>query len=180
MFVLAVPIGILVGFLLGGRIDGLGRLRIRWAGLAVAGLLGQVLVFSDAVALRAADLVPPLYVTSTVAVLVAVLVNIRVPGMALVALGAVLNLAAILANGGYMPADPGALALAGLETTGVHLNSVADAEPALKPLTDIYALPAGTPLANVFSVGDVLLGIGIAWVIAAAMRRRRSAAPEPA
>ena len=46
-------------------------------------------------------------------------------------------------------------------------------DPALRPLTDVYALPAGFPLANVFSVGDVLIGVGIAVTIAAAMRRGR-------
>ena len=45
------------------------------------------------------------------------------------------------------------------------------ANPAVRPLTDIFAIPAGLPLANVFSVGDVLIGLGIVVVIAAAMRR---------
>ena len=40
--------------------------------------------------------------------------NRRVPGMALTALGAALNLLAITANGGVMPASPAALATAGL------------------------------------------------------------------
>lgn len=45
--------------------------------------------------------------------------------------------------------------------------------PVLRPLTDIFAIPAGLPLANVFSIGDVLIGIGIAAVLALAMRRPR-------
>ena len=168
--VVAVPIGLVLGLLLRGRIEHLNGLRLRWAWLAVAGFVGQVILFSDPVAAQVGALGPPLYVASTLAVLVAVLANLRVPGMPLVALGAALNLAAILANGGFMPADPGALALAGLEPSSAYSNSVAEANPALKPLTDIYALPAGTPLANVFSVGDVVLAIGVAWVIVAAMR----------
>jgi hypothetical protein len=92
--------------------------------------------------------------------------------MAIVALGAALNLAAISANGGAMPADPAALALAGLDGPGSHTNSVVLAEPALRPLTDIFAIPAAWPLANVFSVGDVLIGVGIVAVIALAMRAR--------
>ena len=50
-------------------------------------------------------------------------------------------------------------------------NSVVVADPALRPLTDIFALPAWLPFANVFSIGDVLIGVGIAVVIALAMRR---------
>jgi hypothetical protein len=37
-------------------------------------------------------------------------------------------------------------------------------------LTDIFALPPGLPLANVFSIGDVLIGLGIVLVIALGMR----------
>lgn len=172
MFMLsAIPLGILVGLALGGRIGHLSAFRFRWGWLAVAGLLVQVVLFSQTGDALAGNLGPAIYVASTAAVLVAVLRNIRLPGMALVALGAVANLAAITANGGFMPASAEALATAGLPP-GDHLNSVVVANPALQPLTDIYAIPASLPMANVFSVGDVLIGLGIAWTIAAAMRRR--------
>jgi hypothetical protein len=83
---------------------------------------------------------------------------------------------AITLNGGFMPADAGALALAGFDSSGDHTNSVVLADPVVQPLTDIFALPAWMPLANVFSVGDVLLGLGLVIVIVAAMRRRPGAA----
>ena len=91
--------------------------------------------------------------------------------MAVIALGAASNLAAIVANDGYMPADPAALASV-VELSPGYSNSVVVADPALRPLTDLYALPAAFPFANVFSVGDVLIGIGIALVIVFAMRVR--------
>jgi hypothetical protein len=43
-------------------------------------------------------------------------------------------------------------------------------DPALRPLTDIFALPAWLPFANVFSIGDVLIGLGVVVVIALGMR----------
>jgi multisubunit Na+/H+ antiporter MnhE subunit len=56
--------------------------------------------------------------------------------------------------------------------------------PALAPLTDIFALPTWLPGANVFSIGDVLIGLGIALVIVLAMHRplplARSEAVPPA
>jgi hypothetical protein len=106
-----------------------------------------------------------------VAVLAAVLRDVRIPGMAVVALGAAGNLAAIMANGGSMPADPAALASV-VELSPGYSNSVVVANPALRPLTDLYALPPAFPFANVFSIGDVLIGIGIALVIVLAMRLR--------
>jgi hypothetical protein len=41
----------------------------------------------------------------------------------------------------------------------------------LAPLTDIFALPPLLPFANVFSIGDVLISLGVAIAIAAGMRR---------
>jgi hypothetical protein len=171
VLLLSIPIGIIIGFLAGGRLDALARLRFRWAWLAVAGLIVQVVIFSETGEELVGSLGPGIYVASTAAVFVAVLRNIRVAGMAIAAAGAACNLVAIATNGGRMPADPAALALAGLPVED-HLNSVVVANPAFPELTDIYAIPAGLPFANVLSVGDVLLGLGIVVVIALAMRRR--------
>ena len=41
-----------------------------------------------------------------------------------------------------------------------------------RPLTDLFAMPAWMPVANVFSVGDVLIGVGAAIAIVAAMHGR--------
>ncbi len=170
MFILyAIPIGIVVGYLLGGRLDRLGDLRFRWGGLALAGLLVQVVLFSGPVAATIGAAGPPVYVGSTAAVLLAVLRNVRIPGLVLVAAGAAANLAAIAANSGVMPAAPEAVAGLGAGPEGFS-NSVVMADPALGPLTDIFALPAWVPFANVFSIGDVLIGLGVVVVIALGMR----------
>lgn len=180
MFILyAIPIGIVIGFLLGGRLDRLSRVRLRWLPLALIGLAIQVVLFADAIGNPFGDATPAVYVASNLVVLAAVLRNIRVPGMAVVAIGAACNLAAIVANGGYMPADPQALASAGLDIAG-RANSVVVADPALPFLTDIFAIPAWVPAANVFSVGDILLGIGVAVTIALAMRGSAGSVPDGA
>jgi hypothetical protein len=168
----AIPTGILLGLVAGGRLDGLAALRLRWAWLAVAGLLVQVVLFSETGNELAGAGGPAIYVGSTLAVFVAVVRNIGITGMPLVALGSLSNLVAITSNGGFMPADPAALHAAGLDGPGSHTNSIVLENPAFEPLTDIYAIPASLPFANVFSVGDVLLGVGIVVVIVAAMRRR--------
>jgi hypothetical protein len=180
MFILyAIPIGIVVGYLLGGRLDRLVGLRFRWAALALFGLAVQVALFSNPVAEVVGDAGPPIYVASMAAVLVAVLRNVTIPGMAVVALGATSNLVAIVANGGSMPVDPAALAAIGGVEPG-YSNSSVVTDPALWPLTDIFALPAWLPFNNVFSAGDVLLGIGIAATIVLAMASRPKDAARPA
>lgn len=170
MFMLyAVPIGLIVGWLLGGRLDGLAGVRVRWAPLALIGLLTQVALFLEPVVERIGGLGPPIYVASSALVLVVVLRNLRLPGLAAVAAGASLNLVAILLNGGYMPASPGALAALGKAIHAGYSNSLLTSHPAVAPLTDVFAMPAAVPFANIFSVGDVLIGLGVAWAIAAAM-----------
>jgi hypothetical protein len=179
MFILyGVLAGVVGGFVGGGRLERLATIQFRFSRLVVAALLFQLALFSplgdrlDPTVARFA------YVASTAVVGVVVLANIRLPGLALVAVGAGLNLAAILANGGSMPASQAALATAGIGIGG-HTNSIVVEHPALEPLTDVFALPAWLPLANVFSVGDVLIGVGIAVVIAAGMRRTASPASIP-
>jgi len=172
----AVVLGLVAGALTGGRFERLGNLRFRWSWLALAGFAAQVVLFSGAVDDRLGGWGPALYVGSTAIVLIAVLANLAIPGLPLVALGAASNLAAIVANGGYMPTDPAANATAGIEPDGGFSNSVVSDAPALRPLTDIFAIPEGVPLANVFSIGDVLIAVGIAIAIAVSMRRT---APEP-
>ncbi len=166
----SIPIGLLVGRLLGGRIERLGAIRFRLAPLAVAVLLLQLALFSPM-----SDGLPEVvgrwvYVISTGLVMVVVVANRGLPGLPLVVLGAASNLAAIVANGGAMPASASALAAVGLGVDG-NTNSVLLERPILEPLTDVFATPRWLPLANVFSIGDVLIGAGVVVAVAVVMRR---------
>ena len=51
-----------------------------------------------------------------------------------------------------------------------HNNSIEVVRPHLAPLVDRWAVPHWIPLGNVFSVGDVLIAIGIAVAVVVAMR----------
>ena len=171
MFILyALVVGFVAGLLLGGRPAGLASLQFRWPWLIIGGLLVQVVLFTDQVASVVGSAGPPIYVGSTALVFLGVLRNIDITGMKVVALGALSNLAAIVANGGYMPAGRGALEALGKTDPAIYSNSAYLEHPALEPLTDIFALPAWLPSANIFSVGDVLIALGVAVIIAAAMR----------
>jgi Family of unknown function (DUF5317) len=160
--VAAVVVSALAVPLFGGRLGALVDLRLRhvwavYAALALA-ILGVGLPgLPDG--LRSALLVAAYPVGA-----VFLVANRHVPGMAVTALGAALNLLAITANGGVMPASPAALARAGLaEPDPGFQNSAALANPRLAFLGDVFSIPASWPLSNVFSVGDVLIGVGLAW-----------------
>jgi hypothetical protein len=179
VFVLyAIVTGLIVGRIAGGSLAGLAALRIRWGPLILAGLVVQLVLFSPILETKIGDLGPWVYVLSTGAVLTAVLRNWRIAGLPIVALGALSNAVAILANGGYMPASAAALASLGGTAPTVYSNSAVVTHPALEPLTDIFALPRALPFANVFSVGDILIALGVVVVLVFAMRARASRPPE--
>ncbi len=170
-----VAAGVLVGLLLGGRPASLAEVRFRWWAVALAGLGFQLLLFSEPLASHVGDAGPLLYTISTAVVLAALLRNLRLPGFAIIAAGAALNLAVIVANGGRMPADPAAFAaLTGqpaVPTDRFSNSQIASPDTLLAFLGDTMVLPRPLPFANVFSIGDLLIGLGAASFIVRAMRR---------
>jgi hypothetical protein len=88
------------------------------------------------------------------------------------------NLAAVVTNGGYMPSTESALRIANRGHETGYTNSAVVSHPNLAVFTDIFAIPSWMPLANVFSIGDVLIAAGLAVVVAQAMLTGRSA-PAP-
>lgn len=180
----SIAIGLLAGRLAGGRVRHLERVRFVWWKLALAGFAVQVVLFVGPVASRVGDLGPPIYVASTLAVMAALLRNLRLTGLPILALGASLNLVAILANGGAMPSSPQAwLALNGTATLPVEhfSNSVLIGPDTWFPfLGDLFVWPRPLPFANVFSIGDVLIAVGAVVFIVAAMRRPLGSAHGPA
>ena len=173
MFILyAVLVGLILGLVSGGSAARLGELRIKWAPLIVLGMAVQVLLFSSPVGNALGDAAAFAYVLSNIAVLVAVAANFAVPGLPLVLAGGASNLLAIVANGGYMPVSLEALASMGRLPKEGYSNSVPRDVVALGPLTDIFTMPTWIPMSNVFSVGDILIGVGVAAVVVAAMHGR--------
>src|SRR6185436_18027116 len=77
----AIGLGIAIGLALGGRLAALGTLQIRWARLAVAGLVLQLVLFAPAVTERVGDSGAIAYVGSSLVVLVVVLRNIALQGL---------------------------------------------------------------------------------------------------
>jgi hypothetical protein len=97
--------------------------------------------------------------------------------MWVVALGGLLNFIAIAANGGVMPASRGALQSAGLDVrSGSFANSDVVEGANVAFLGDVFAIPAGWPGANVFSLGDAVMLLGAFLVLHAATGSRLFAA----
>jgi hypothetical protein len=171
----AIIAGLVLGRLDGGRLSALAEVHFRWWGLALGGLAFQLLLFSGPLADRVGAAGPALYMASTLAVFAAMLRNRQLPGFGILALGACLNLVAIAANGGYMPSSPDAWVqlngVAQLPITGYTNAALAGAHTLLPFLGDIFVLPRPLPFATVFSIGDVLIGVGAATFLIRTMHR---------
>jgi hypothetical protein len=170
-------LGVAVGLALGGRIGALGDLRVRSLHLAYAAVILQIGAFpSGVLPWSTPDLLArALWLASYTLLIGFVVRNRRVRGVPIVGLGLLSNLVAILANGGLMPVERGALRAAGL-SYAVRNNSISSARPHLAALVDRWAAPHWLPLGNIYSVGDILIGLGLVAVIAIGMRPRILAA----
>jgi hypothetical protein len=172
--VVLVSIGL--GYLVGGRLSGFERFRLRWWFLAFVGLALQL-------APVPADLTTELLIASYVLLLLFVAANLRAPGVWLILLGLALNLAVIAPNGG-MPVSRSALVKSGQASTLAELENGAGtkhhletSDDVLTPLADVIAI--GSPVNQVASVGDVLVYAGLLWLIVGVMRGARRVDPAP-
>jgi len=90
----------------------------------------------------------------------------------LIAAGGLGNLIAIAANGGTMPADPQALRASGWTPAPGHFaNSDVVAHPRVAWLGDVFYVPSRLPVHSVFSVGDVVIVVGVAVFLHQTCRR---------
>ena len=158
--------------LAGGKLSRLESVRVRWIGLAAAAFAIQVVMVvvvpdGDTALHRILHL-------ATYALAAACLLrNLDLRFLWVVGLGGLLNLIAIAANGGVMPASRGALETAGLEVRGGEFANSDVVEGAhVAFLGDVFAVPAGWPGANVFSLGDVVMLVGVFLALHAAAGSR--------
>jgi Family of unknown function (DUF5317)/Major Facilitator Superfamily len=158
----------------------LAAVRLRWSGLVLAALLLQLLVFVPSLdPSRLVASATAVHVTSYVLLIACGLRNLRLPGFALAAAGLASNTLAIFVNGGHMPVSVAAWRAVGrplpeLTATGVSNNTgLLTPSTHLSFLGDVFALPGWLPLANTFSVGDVLLVTGAVLFVYRQGRRER-------
>jgi len=148
-------VGISAAILRGANWTGLAELHWRLAWLCLLGLAIRVVIFSgpESVVRPLLPFAPALNVLSMVLVVTSMAANWRLPGFPLIALGAILNLIVIVANGGQMPT------VLHKERTALFTH-VAELGPdaRLAVLGDWIQLPY--PPERTFSIGDVLIAIG--------------------
>ena len=168
---MAVVAGAVAGLLAGGSLDSLAGTKFRWTPLLFGSLAGQILfqVWSPPWLTAGRSLTILLALNGLVAVFL--VVNRKLPGTLLAAVGLVLNVAVIGANGA-MPVSAAAAEAAGIDTVPSgegFKHEPLDEDTRLPLLAD--ALPA-PPFRTVFSLGDVYLALGILYLVFARTRAK--------
>jgi len=146
-----------LGFLRGGRLQALGEHPWRFPLLPLLALGVQVIAFlpDENASPVARTFAASLHLLSYLLLLVFVWMNRRTPWLWLVGIGLASNALVILANGGFMPVP-------GRPEGYYHNNTMgADAQARLLFLADILRTPSWLPLARAFSVGDLLIALGV-------------------
>jgi hypothetical protein len=146
--------------LAGGRLGRLADVRLRAVWALAAALLAQVLIIS-VVPEGDETLHRVLHLATYVTVLAWIAINRDLRWRWTLVAGGVLNFVVIVANNGVMPASRAAVRAAGLGAGHGFENSAPVAHATLAFLGDVFAVPASFPFANVFSVGDGLIVLGI-------------------
>ncbi|MEW6546912.1 MAG: DUF5317 domain-containing protein [Bacillota bacterium] len=193
MLLSVIILSFLVAELRGGRIRNLARAdfhRLEWV-LAAAFIHVGLQVAAGRGWITSAWWTGLLNVLGHFLALYAVVPNLRLPGMPLVTVGLLLNLAVIAANGGRMPVSVAALEAVGLgrlvpvlASGGVPTHTLMDESTRLAFLGDVFRLPPPFWRPCAFSPGDAVLAVGIFVLVQALMgagrlRNRRSKDPNP-
>jgi len=147
-----------------GRLTALADVELRHTWLALGGIGLQILIIS-VVSGGSAGFHEAVHMVSYGMLGAFAWLNRRVPGVPLIALGGLLNLTAIVANGGVMPADPDLALHAARAGDGGFVNAGAVEDPRLLFLGDVLATPGWLPLYNVYSVGDVVIVLGVVYLL---------------
>ncbi len=171
---LAVAVGLVAGVVSGGSVATIGRTRPNWASLALIWLaLTAVTRWVEIPGSKG------LFLGANVAALMFCAVNIRRLGTTLLFCGVALNTAVIALNGA-MPYRVSSVISAGLATSASDFPQTVQTRPQLPGdlltgLSDVIPVNAGF-IHDVLSVGDIVAGLGIAWVVYRSLQRVGSGA----
>jgi hypothetical protein len=168
-------LGILVGIMRGGRIKRLGFLALR---LPIFILIAFILQLSISILIYMGNgfviqYKTAFFILSYGVLFAALLFNLNYKAMWFILLGALLNFTAIIFNNGRMPIDLSILEKPGFEnlltsiTTGAlpQYISIHEANSATVYFGKILTLPSWYPIKQIFSIGDLLIALGIFFVV---------------
>ncbi|MEF8726367.1 MAG: DUF5317 family protein [Candidatus Bipolaricaulota bacterium] len=176
-----VVLGVAVGFIRGGTVANLEKLRLRFLWLVPISLVIQLLIFplfsEQAIITFGTEF---FHLFSYVILAIFVLINLQIWGIPLMGAGMGLNLLVITLNGGFMPASVDSLIKAGeyrVASNLIHKGTYGNVinmndSTVLNSLGDWLYLPREIPLSTAFSLGDLLILIGLVFFFGMGMVKK--------
>ena len=179
ILILALGVGLVIGL---GWAKWLGNPyqppRLKYAWLAIVAFLPQFFVtYFERLQTLVPDWVAALaIITSQGLLFLFAWLNRHLPGMLVLIIGLALNLAVMIANGGFMPINPqtaeqvvGKERIAAYEPgnrIGYKDILLPSNETRLELLADRLLPPDGFPYQVAFSLGDIFIAFGAFWILA--------------
>jgi len=171
-------LGFAFGLVAGGRVANFGHVRFHWVWLIVGAVALRYLT-EEAIRIGIAPaeaLRMPLYALAFGALTAGLWLNRQMPGLLVAAIGVLVNGVAVTVNAGWMPVWGPSLQLVGLsqsdlvvsfhrllpETLGLPFLLQAG------PIGDLLPIPLPY-LANVASLGDAFIAVGLGWFVFATL-----------
>ena len=172
-----------VAIIINKGLKGIEHKKTRHLYLIVLGFVIQSIIFSRIFSnSKLNSLTPYIYLFSLFILLLFMILNLNYNGIKITVIGLLSNLIVIAANGGYMPQDLLKIELVWgqekvelLKQSG-HFNNgiVMSQNTRLNFLGDIIAIPKLKFLMGVYSIGDVLITIGITIFIFEFLRFKKN------
>ncbi|MBX5476531.1 MAG: DUF5317 domain-containing protein [Clostridia bacterium] len=170
IFAWALLVSVVVGLIRGGRIDRFSEVQLRSYGLILLGFAGRI--FLHWAGYSGLAWVQPwaawIHVVSYVFLLYALALNLQLPWFRLVFLGTLANFVVIALNGARMPVSRHALQatlqadqIPFLQGAGDYMHTLLTSSTRLWWLGDWLFVPPPFPRPTTFSIGDVLVAVGL-------------------
>ena len=160
MFILGfIMLALLFGYLQGGRLDALSQVRLRYGVLVFMALAIQITLLAWEPSSNSAWAMVDIAANaaSYLCVVAFLVANTHIAGTRVLAAGLALN---FLATISFSSATLSAMASSGVDMASLGAPS-ALVGSALWYMGDILSMPKGIPFATAFSIGDVMVGLGI-------------------
>jgi len=165
-------------FKLNSLVAKMASIKVRFGWLIIIAALLRIIPFAVSAPSSLVELKKSLLILAYVLLFLALSRNLRLWSMRLLTLGAVLNFVAIVANGGLMPVSPEA----GLQAGIIAIDQYGLGEPLpgggsillLVNQTNLWFLSDIIPISfvrGVFSIGDIIIAIGLLIFFVEAARR---------
>lgn len=173
-----IVVGLVVGFLLRGRLANLAEVEVRGLLLAVLAVVVQYggQYVTNAGWLDVRPYAPYIYLATLLFLFVVIWLNRKNPAIVLMGAGILLNFLVIAVNGGKMPVSAEGLVRSGMEEyievlqgDDILTHQLLGEATRLAFLADVFVLPEPYPLPKLFSIGDVVLGVGACWFLIGGM-----------